>query len=237
MSSTLTQHFTLDSERNPHVSPNTDHKWLRAKPKMKTRNPENPSELRCRKPIPQRNDITLVWIQQTSPRKREGPSHILQLILLLIQIGAHLTQKSWGGAAPPVPSALQSPCTALRTQPPTFCQGKDKELSDIGSNTVHTQKCNTSKEIIQMLRFKYWSRASPQPCADHAHLKLLGSAPAAEECSKSNVSWTGQGNKRASAGKLPPAADNDAEVFNEAQGVLISCFLNTLSSSQHSKGQ
>lgn len=37
--------------------------------------------------------------------------------------------------------------------------------------------------------------------------------------------------------KLPITANKDAEIFNEAQVELISSFLNTLPSSQHSKGR
>jgi len=45
-----------------------------------------------------------------------------------------------------------------------FLSRERDRISDIGSNTVHTQKCKTREEIIQMLRFKYWRGAStPSP--------------------------------------------------------------------------
>lgn len=45
-----------------------------------------------------------------------------------------------------------------------FLSRERERISDTGSNTVHTQKCKTRKEIIQMLRFKYWREAStPSP--------------------------------------------------------------------------
>jgi len=62
--------------------------------------------------------------------------------------------------------------------------------------------------------------------------ELQGSSPGPAECRKNNMPM-----KWANPRKPQVTAAKNAEIFNEAPVALIGCFLNTLPSSQHTKGQ
>lgn len=165
------------------------------------------------------------------------PSGILQVIFLPILMAAHLTQKSWGGAAPPVSSALQSPCmTVKKWSHQLSVKGKRRSKRHWFQHCSHPkmqyQHRNCSDAQLHVLD----QSQHAQPWADNTPLNCRAALQLLENAVKI-VSWTGQGMKWTSPKKLPITANKDAEIFNEAQVELISSFLNTLPSSQHSKGQ
>lgn len=55
-----------------------------------------------------------------------------------------------------------------------FLSREIKGISDIGSNSDHTQKCKTRKEIIQMLRLKCWRGASVPSPAQTTRIWIAG---------------------------------------------------------------